>query len=73
MSHGGMCTLKLRSGLVAATSFVASAKLPSEAACEHDLPRAFTHTRPQQTYVYHEDEYTLLDGDKRANMQPSFG
>ncbi len=23
--------------------------------------------------LYHEDEYTLLDGDKRANMQPFFG
>eukprot|EP00983_Pelagomonas_calceolata_P014120 451308-Pelagomonas_calceolata.AAC.1 len=23
--------------------------------------------------LYHEDEYTLLDGDKRANVQLSFG
>eukprot|EP00983_Pelagomonas_calceolata_P002414 81286-Pelagomonas_calceolata.AAC.1 len=25
------------------------------------------------TDLYNEDEYTLLNGDKRANVQPSFG
>ena len=42
---------------------------------DHAIPSVGIRWDPHCLYriAYHADEYTMLDGDKRSNVQPSFG
>ena len=48
--------------------------IPRDKLWDHKISvRCLNILSPLYSNAYHADEYTILDGDKRANVQPSFG